>query len=298
LHVDLDEADFLAVFPLAGQGRARLVGTVRGERAERVDTLRFDDVKNRAIANLKVKVERTNWFSTYHVHHRVAERFRNGRAFLLSDAAHIHSPAGGQGMNTGIGDAINLAWKLKTALDGRGPDALLDSYENERIAFARRLVKTTDQAFTIATVQGGFADLIRLWIAPVVIPAALSFEALREWAFRTVSQVGVNFRHSTLSEGKAGEVHGGDRLPWAVWTTTKRWPNRSGRRNASPELSYWSTERRLPLHVFSWAAEYARAGLMENAVYLIRPDTYVGLADPTGPPSAIERYLAARGLSS
>jgi 2-polyprenyl-6-methoxyphenol hydroxylase-like FAD-dependent oxidoreductase len=73
------------------------------------------------------------------VHHRVAEHFRRGRAFLLGDAAHIHSPAGGQGMNTGIGDAINLAWKLAAVLAGRAADKLLDSYEAERIGFARRL---------------------------------------------------------------------------------------------------------------------------------------------------------------
>ena len=64
-------------------------------------------------------MRRVNWFSTYHVHHRVAERFRHGRAFLLGDAAHVHSPVGGQGMNTGIGDAVNLAWKLAQTLNGR-----------------------------------------------------------------------------------------------------------------------------------------------------------------------------------
>jgi len=170
LHVDLDEADFLAIFPLAGEGRARLIGTVRGERAERGDQLRFEDVSDRAIKNLKVTVDQMHWFSTYHVHHRVAQRFRKGRAFLLGDAAHIHSPAGGQGMSTGIGDAINLAWKLKAALDG-APDPLLDSYETERIAFARRLVKTTDQAFTLATAEGEFANLIRVRVAPVLFRA-------------------------------------------------------------------------------------------------------------------------------
>ena len=122
LHIDLDEADFLGVFPLAGQGRARLIGTVRDERADRAETLTFDDVSDRAITHLKVEVRKANWFSTYHVHHRVTEHFRKGRAFLLGDAAHIHSPAGGQGMNTGIGDAINLAWKLATVLAGRAPD--------------------------------------------------------------------------------------------------------------------------------------------------------------------------------
>ena len=153
LHVDLDEADFLALFPLKGQGRARLIGTVRDERAEHAESLKFEDVSNRAIQNLKVKVDKVNWFSTYRVHHRVADHFRKGRAFLLGDAAHIHSPAGGQGMNTGIGDAINLAWKLCWVLSGRAPDALLDSYEQERIAFARKLFATTDRGFSFVSAR-------------------------------------------------------------------------------------------------------------------------------------------------
>src|SRR6185312_2267264 len=160
LHIDLDEADFLAVFPLAGQGRARLIGTVRDERAERPETLRFEDVSDRAIQHLKVQVEKVNWFSTYRVHHRVTEHFRKGRAFVLGDAAHIHSPAGGQGMNTGIGDAINLAWKLQAVLTGRAAEDLLDSYEAERIKFARRLVATTDKVFTFATADGRLAELV------------------------------------------------------------------------------------------------------------------------------------------
>src|SRR5207248_9435510 len=105
--------------------------------ADRADSVEFEDVSNRAIQHLKVRVERLNWFSTYHVHHRVTDHFRRGRAFLVGDAAHIHSPAGGQGMNTGIGDAINLAWKLAVVIGGRAPDTLLDSYEAERIGFAR-----------------------------------------------------------------------------------------------------------------------------------------------------------------
>jgi 2-polyprenyl-6-methoxyphenol hydroxylase-like FAD-dependent oxidoreductase len=166
LHGDLDEADFLAVFPLAGEGRARLIGTVRDERADHVDTLRFEDVSDRAIKHLKVDVRKVNWFSTYHVHHLVTEHFRKGRAFLLGDAAHIHSPAGGQGMNTGIGDAINLAWKLAAVLAGHVPDKLLDSYEAERIGFARRLVATTDRVFSFVTAEGRIADIIRTRVAP------------------------------------------------------------------------------------------------------------------------------------
>src|SRR5882762_6318936 len=216
LHADLDEADFLAVFPLAGQGHARLIGTVRDERADRADTLTFEDVSDRAINHLKVGVKKVNWFSTYHVHHRVAQHFRKGRAFLLGDAAHIHSPAGGQGMNTGIGDAINLAWKLAAVLAGRAGDTLLDSYEAERIGFARRLVATTDRVFSFTTADGRIADIMRTRVAPLLFPIAVSFEAVREFMFRTVSQTMLNYRMGPLSRGQAGIVHGGDRLPWVA----------------------------------------------------------------------------------
>ncbi len=97
----------------------RLVGTVRKEPASGDRELTFDDVSSRAIEHLKLTIAKVNWFSTYRVHHRVAHSFRTGRAFLLGDAAHIHSPVGGQGMNTGIGDAVNLAWKLAAVLNGR-----------------------------------------------------------------------------------------------------------------------------------------------------------------------------------
>src|SRR4030088_994549 len=216
LHADLDEADFLGVFPLAGHGQARLIGTVRDERADRADTLMFKDVSDRAINHLKVQVKKVNWFSTYHVHHRVTQHFRKRRAFLLGDAAHIHSPAGGQGMNTGIGDAINLAWKLTAVVAGRAPDKLLDSYETERIGFARRLVATTDRIFSFVTAEGRIANIMRTRVAPVLFPKVIAFEAVREYIFRTVSQIMLNYRRGPLSRGAAGHVHGGGRLPWGA----------------------------------------------------------------------------------
>jgi len=109
LHADVEDADFLLLFPLKGRGRVRLVGTVRDLPESDHGNLSFDDVKGKAIEHLKLEIEKVNWFSTYRVHHRVALRFRDRRAFLLGDAAHIHSPVGGQGMNTGISDAVNLA---------------------------------------------------------------------------------------------------------------------------------------------------------------------------------------------
>ncbi len=118
IHVELEEADFLAVFPFKGTGRLRLVGPVRWDLDREHRELTFDDIRERAIGNLQLSIIKVNWFSTYRVHHRVAARFRAGRAFLLGDAAHVHSPVGGQGMNTGIGDAVNLAWKLAAVLKG------------------------------------------------------------------------------------------------------------------------------------------------------------------------------------
>ncbi len=300
VNIDLDEADFLAVFPLRGQGRVRLIGTVSDERAKQADSLTFADVSGRAIEHLKIQVEQVNWFSTYHVHHRVADHFRRDRAFLLGDAAHIHSPAGGQGMNTGIGDAINLAWKLAAVLKQGAPEELLDSYEAERIAFARKLVKTTDQIFTVATAEGRIADLIRTRLAPLVIPTVTRVGAAREWLFRTVSQLMINYRDSELSTGRAGEVHGGDRLPWVksadnheplsvpVWQVHVYG-------EAGPELTAWCASRNVPLHVFDWTEAHAAAGFARNALYLIRPDTYVALAEISGAPEAIEVYFKDRG---
>ncbi len=301
LHIDLDEADFLALFPMAGAGRGRLIGTVRDERAKQADTLKFEDVSGRAIENLKLSVRRVNWFSTYHVHHRVTEHFRKGRTFLLGDAAHVHSPAGGQGMNTGIGDAVNLAWKLAAVLDGRAQDGLLDSYEAERIGFARRLVATTDRAFSFATAEGPVADLMRTRLAPLLIPAITGFEGAREFLFRTVAQITLNYRGGPLSAGTAGHVHGGDRLPWVSAGGQDNFASLSAMTwqvhvygSAKAELADWCAARGVPLHVFDWRPEHEAAGLARDALYLLRPDSYVALAGPTGSAGVLERYAAER----
>lgn len=303
LHIDLDEADFLAVFPLDGDGHARLIGTVRDARAERAESLRFEDVSTRAIEHLKVSVKQVHWFSTYRVHHRVTGHFRRGRAFLLGDAAHIHSPAGGQGMNTGIGDAINLAWKLAAVVTGQATDSLLDSYEAERIGFAQRLVATTDRVFSFATAEGRMADILRTRLAPAVIPAALRIDAVRELLFRTVSQLTLHYRGCALSEGAAGEIHGGDRLPWVAAGNSDNFSSLAAMSwqvhvygSASAALRAWCTEHGVPLRSYAWHPAHQAAGLARDALYLIRPDTYVAMADVQARPEAVDVYFTSHGI--
>eukprot|EP00913_Durusdinium_trenchii_P008097 g7594.t1 len=303
LNLDLDESDFLAIFPLDESRRARLVGAVREDVAQ-AGSLTFDDINSKAAESLGIKVKAVNWFSSYRVHHRVVDRFRKGRLFLLGDAAHIHSPAGGQGMNTGIGDAVNLAWKLRMALDQTAPDRLLDSFEQERIAFARRLVKTTDQAFSFATSQGRLARLVRTRIVPWGTPIAARLDPLRDYVFRTVSQLAIHYRGSLLSHGQAGEVHGGDRLPWLDLG--------NGRSNydgfaalcwqvhvygfAGHLLEDWCRQNGVRLHVFDWREEFSAAGLERDAAYLLRPDSYVATAVEDASPEALQSYLQDRDL--
>jgi 2-polyprenyl-6-methoxyphenol hydroxylase-like FAD-dependent oxidoreductase len=307
LHVDLEDADFLAVFPLQETGRARLIGSVRDDATKDHEHLRFEDVRGRAIHNLKVEVKSVNWFSTYRVHHRVALQFRRGRAFLLGDAAHIHSPVGGQGMNTGIGDAVNLAWKLAAALKEPLSSPLLDSYEPERIAFARRLVATTDRAFTAVISSGAFARFVRTKVIPAVAPGLFRLLAMRRLAFRTVSQIGVNYRDSPLSCGDAGKLRGGDRLPWVkigqgeehnyAYLTSMDWQIHVYG-YAAPDLQSVADSRKIPLHIFPWDAGMKRAGLLRDAIYLVRPDGYVGLADAGGRATAVSGYLSERNLKT
>jgi 2-polyprenyl-6-methoxyphenol hydroxylase-like FAD-dependent oxidoreductase len=306
-HMVSTEGDFLLILPMAGPKRARLVGVVAaadaatGAAPEAGDSgdASFQALSRRAIELTQLSVEKVNWFSSYHIHHRVAAAFRRGRVFLAGDAGHIHSPVGGQGMNTGIGDAINLAWKLAAVLGGQAGEELLATYEEERLSFARLLVKTTDQLFNIATASGPFAEFARARIAPVVM--TLVGHHLPARVFRIVSQIQIEYRQGALSQGRAGRVRGGDRLPWVStpdnYESLKSLTWQVHVYGTAPDgLAAWLREQAIPLHVFPWGREPAAAGLCADALYLVRPDGYVALADRSANTRMLERYLAARSL--
>jgi 2-polyprenyl-6-methoxyphenol hydroxylase-like FAD-dependent oxidoreductase len=290
INIALDENDFLAVFPMQGEGRVRLVGTVDSDQPDR--QFEWDDVSQDILRRLDLHISTVNWFSTYRVHHRVASFFRKGRAFLCGDAAHVHSPVGGQGMNTGIGDAINLAWKLDAVLRRGAPEAILDTYEQERLPFAHSLVNTTDRVFTFVNKRGALAAAIRTRLVPLILPLLFRRPAIRRAAFRLVSQTRIQYRKSSLSSGVVGRVHGGDRLPWirqqdnyAALTTLDWQLHCYG--PASATLTEWGTGNQLPLHVFTPSDP-----IKKDTLCLIRPDGYIGWIGGSDDLQSLTRYAA------
>jgi 2-polyprenyl-6-methoxyphenol hydroxylase-like FAD-dependent oxidoreductase len=305
INLELDSADFLALFPLKREGHVRLIGSVRVDPANPGKEFGFADVGQRVIEHMELKVDRVNWFSTYHVHHRVAAKFRAGRAFLLGDAAHIHSPVGGQGMNTGIGDAVNLSWKLAAVLKGNAPANVLDTYEVERIAFARKLVATTDRVFTFVTKRSDLANFVRTRLAPIIFPTLVRLNPARNFLFRTVSQTAISYRNSALSEGAVEKIHGGDRLPWVQLLTDR--DNFETLKSLAWQVHAYGEPRpgvkemcaslHLPLQTFPWVTSMERAGFTRDAIYLIRPDGHVAMADEGAEPQRLSGYFSRRGIS-
>lgn len=219
LNVYLWREGFHLLFPMRGENHWRIVGILPASLSER-DDLGFDDVipSLRHEAGAALSYRACSWFSIYRIHHRAAAQFRAGRCFLLGDAAHIHSPVGAQGMNTGLQDAYNLAWKLALVLDSRADPALLDSYQAERQPVAQRLLDTTDRMFSALVSDTALAGLFRTRILARVMALAMNLERVRRLAFRTISQTGIHYREGPLSQSLSDlPIDGpraGDRFPW------------------------------------------------------------------------------------
>jgi hypothetical protein len=131
-------------------------------------------------------------------------RYRVGRAFVAGDAAHIHSPAGGQGMNTGLQDVANLAWKLALVLKGIAPDALLDSYDTERRRVGERVLSTTDSVFSVVTAQSGWLAGVRDALVPIFGATVARSGFARSRAFHFVSQLGIRYHEGLAVAPDAG----------------------------------------------------------------------------------------------
>ncbi len=219
VNVYLWKDGFHLFFPMRGKNHWRVVGILPATLHGKKD-VGFNDVAPsiRCEAGAGLSFTSCSWFSTYRIHHRAASRFRAGRCFVLGDAAHIHSPVGAQGMNTGLQDAYNLGWKLALVAQGKADASLLDSYEEERLPIAKRLLSTTDRAFRLVVSDTWLAGLLRTKVLARIAAFALRRPRIQRLAFRTVSQIGIHYRRSSLSKNVHDLPHkapqAGDRFPW------------------------------------------------------------------------------------
>jgi 2-polyprenyl-6-methoxyphenol hydroxylase-like FAD-dependent oxidoreductase len=314
VNVYLFRNGFHLLFPMRGKDHWRIAGILPTALRDKSD-LKFDAVipslHNEASEGFSIKS--CSWFSTYRIHHRRAARFRDRRCFLLGDAAHIHSPVGAQGMNTGLQDAYNLAWKLALVVQNQAKPALLDSYEDERIPVAQALLNGTDRAFRLVVSDTWFAGMLRSKILARVAAFAVNRKVTQRMAFRTISQTGIRYPKSSLSKTLRGlpdsAPQAGDRFPWLRLKLAANSPVEDlfqksddtkfnliliGQLSPSKEgLNFGDL-----LQVYAIPPdpannqELTRAQIPQPSFYLVRPDGYVGLCGTQFEASGLRAYLA------
>lgn len=216
-HAFLLKNNLLAFFPMTGDRQWRIVGTFPEEFAKDEGDVLYEEIEEqiKKDTELNLDITKVNWFSTYKVHTRRVNRFSVGRCFLAGDAAHIHTPAGAQGMNTGIQDGYNLAWKIAMVLKGKASAKILETYNEERLPNAENLLKTTDRFFNLAANPDTVLSYLRMYVFPYVAGVAFSIDAVKKFVFPRVSQIAINYRNSSLSVNNGSfSVKAGDRMPY------------------------------------------------------------------------------------
>ena len=218
-YLDLVREGMYSFFPMYGGDHFRLVATTPPEMEDKEKITPADIQKAlHEHSGLDVQITGVRWASIYKVHRRMTERFRVGRIFLVGDAAHIHSPSGGQGMNTGIGDAFNLAWKLALVAKGEAHPSLLDSYETERMPVARTVLNGTDRAFELQSTAKPFLKSARLWVIRYA-PTLQAKLGLSKLIFKFISQTWIRYRKSPAVAQSGHAFKGpkaGDRTPYGL----------------------------------------------------------------------------------
>jgi len=199
-----------SVFPLPGTSQWRIFAVLEDEAVPPLSLELFQRLLGERTGDVETTLSNPTWMSNFTINRRMVDRYRVGRAFLAGDAAHVHSPFGAQGMNTGIQDAFNLAWKLALVVQGEASARLLDTYEEERLPVARRVLAQTDTNTRVLLSDNPIMRFLREHV--------LTLDRVQAYAARRSSQLFVNYRSSSLSRS-----HGGTRIakstgmaiPWA-----------------------------------------------------------------------------------
>jgi 2-polyprenyl-6-methoxyphenol hydroxylase-like FAD-dependent oxidoreductase len=326
-HAFLGQEGILLFFPLGRPASWRMLAmhpTLQGRREPARPTLEELQALADAFTGGGVRLRDPVWQTYFGLQHRHATRYQTGRIFLAGDAAHIHSPAGAQGMNTGIQDAWNLGWKLALVSRGIADQALLDTYDAERRPVGSFVVRFTDRAFSVATSTHPLVRGLRTRLVPRLLPLGLRFDRAVAYGFRTVSQLNIGYRHSPAAEeGRPGLRRGpraGDRLPDARITREGQecW---LGEALVAPRfhlllcgpLGDWHPSQltalrhrypnALAVHYLTREATpgalhdldgdlFARLGVDGTAQYLVRPDGHIGYRAGGDDLAGLQRYLA------
>jgi 2-polyprenyl-6-methoxyphenol hydroxylase-like FAD-dependent oxidoreductase len=255
-------------------------------------------------AHLSARITNVSWSSAVRLRQGLAEAYRKGRVFLAGDAGHVHSPAGGQGMNTGIQDAINLGWKLAYAVNGGQADPLLDSYEQERRPIARTVRALTNVVFWAESGRDPVSSFARAVIAPLgapIVPTVLGRRRFIAEGVRLMSQLRINYRSSPLSMETTprapGRLRAGDRLPDDT-VTAEEGPTQLHELIAQPAItvllcrdSQELGECRNPRVRVHRLTTWPGAGMMT-----VRPDGYIGLRAATAEHQDLAKWLALVGV--
>ena len=325
-HAFLGQEGIMLFFPLGRPASWRLLAmdpTLKGRREPARPALGELQALADTFTGGGVRLRDPVWQTYFGLQHRHATRYRTGRIFLAGDAAHIHSPAGAQGMNTGIQDAWNLGWKLALVSRGVTDEALLDTYDAERRPVGGFVVRFSDRAFTVATSTNPLVRALRTRLVPRVLPLGLRLDRAVAAGFRTVSQLDIRYRHSpAVQEGRPGLRRGpraGDRLPDTRITRDGRacW---LGEALAAPRfhlllcgpVGAWHPSQLtalrhryrdlLAVHHLTREATpgalhdldgnlFGRLGVDGTAQYLVRPDGHIGYRAGGDDLAGLQRYL-------
>ncbi len=299
------------LFPMKGENHFRVLGILPVEYYHKYN-LPFEEILDKVKEGMQtpwVHFYDTNWHSTYRSHHKKIYRFSKGNIFFAGDAAHVHSPVGGQGMNTGLQDAYNLAWKLALVQKGKALPSLLSTYHEERNPVAAKLLQTNDKMFSFMSTNSFWYNLFRLYFLPFFIPLITKSKTVRRQIFHQVSQIQINYTSSSLAKGKAGKIKAGRRLPYCLLTlnniTTSIY-TLINEKAISPftvllynvsadgfEQLNTSLFRLLPIEVNNSNNKAFKAvGLPAAFVMIVRPDNYIGYLSEKADANNVSEFFA------
>lgn len=310
------------------EGRYRVVANVTSLARTKQNPLSFEEFRALILRRISIAAQFSDptWMSNFVVNRRQALEYRKKGVFLAGDAAHVHSPAGGQGMNTGMQDVINLGWKLALVHAGKADESLLDTYFAERAPIARGVLVLTDRIMALTTIRNPVMQRIR----NLALPMFTGWDFVQHTLVKELTELGLNYRSSPIVRGEGAfpghTPHPGDRAPLStiysdrnlgevLSGTTHHLLLFGGEGSSSEDVSVLQAIRRdfeagypglVRGHVIVREAVnrstaelipdpdgrvHRDYGAAKSCFYLIRPDSYVAYRCAPPDAAALHRFL-------